>query len=124
MLSLIIPFVISVIVMVYFGTGYCDQGYYAGWNDFGGIGKESREACNAVCLSEAQCTYAAWNPTYTCSRYNVKTCNLDPTINQDFFYHEIFKKQTTSSKFIRKLFRLFDRFLEIMSHRLFLTLCF
>ena len=93
--------------MVHFGTGYCNQGYYAGWNDFGGIGKESREACNAVCLSEAQCTYAAWNPTYTCSRYNVKICNFDSTVNEDFFYHEIFKKQISQSKFKRKPFVLF-----------------
>ena len=67
--------------MIHFGIGYCDSGYYAGWD---GKGTESQEACNKLCLEESQCTYAAWwsgtNGKATCSRYNGKTCSL--TCNQ------------------------------------------
>ena len=58
--------------MYYFGIGYCDAGYYAGWDD---KGNDSQEACNNICLSELQCTYAAWYPSETCSRYKGTTCN-------------------------------------------------
>ena len=56
------------------GRGYCHNGYYMGWD---GKGKDSQEACNAVCLSEPQCKFAAWFPAQTCSRYNETTCNLN-----------------------------------------------
>ena len=62
--------------MIHFGVGYCDSGYYAGWD---GHGTESQEACNKLCLEESQCTYAAWwsgTNSATCSRYNGKTCSL------------------------------------------------
>ena len=40
--------------MVHFGTGYCDQGYYAGWEH---EGTDTQEACNRLCMQEPQCTY-------------------------------------------------------------------
>ena len=56
------------------GRGFCHNGYYLGWD---GKGKDSQEACNAVCLSEPQCKFAAWFPAQTCTRYNKSTCNLN-----------------------------------------------
>ena len=56
------------------GGGFCQHGYYMGWD---GKGKDSQEACNALCLSESQCKFAAWFPQQTCSRYNEATCCLN-----------------------------------------------
>ena len=80
--------------MVHFATGHCDAGYYAGWDK---KGLETRESCDAVCLSEAQCTYAAWQLGYTCSRFNKKECNLNPS-DEGFEKHVTFKKITSPSK--------------------------
>ena len=83
-------------MMVHLGTGHCDAtGYYAGWDS---KGLESRKACEAICLSEEQCTYAAWFHGKTCSRYNGETCNLDRT-RKDFEKHELFKKQHSAGRF-------------------------
>ena len=81
--------------MIHFGVGYCDSGYYAGWD---GKGTESQEACNKLCLEESQCTYAAWwfetKEKATCSRYNGKTCSL--TCNQPCTKpHVTYWKQST-----------------------------
>ena len=57
-----------------YGQGYCKHGYLRGW-DRKGI--ESQAACNAVCLAEADCTYAAWNSGKTCSRYKGASCRLN-----------------------------------------------
>ena len=62
------------------GQGYCDAGYIRGWD---GKGIESTEACNALCLSESDCYYAAFFKGSTCSRYNEKTCYLND--NKDHF---------------------------------------
>ena len=67
------------IVMVSYGDGFCDEGYYAGWD---GKGIESQEKCNDLCLDEPECTYASFFPIKdgkngnTCSRYNGQSCNL------------------------------------------------
>ena len=72
------------IVMVSYGDGFCDEGYYAGW---GGKGINSQEECNDLCLDEPECTYASFFPIKdwtrnghlngnTCSRYNGQSCNL------------------------------------------------
>ena len=83
-------------MMVHLGTGHCDAtGYYAGWDS---KGLESSRACKALCLSEEQCTYAAWYHGKTCSRYNGKECNLDRD-RKDFEKHELFKKQHSTGKF-------------------------
>jgi hypothetical protein len=64
--------------MKYLGSGFCTSGYYAGWDS---KGIESSEACNQVCLSEQQCTYAAFKAGKTCSRYNGDSCTLNSDAN-------------------------------------------
>ena len=56
------------------GDGFCQNGYYMGWD---GKGVDSQDACNAVCLSEPPCKFAAWFPKKTCSRYNEEACHLN-----------------------------------------------
>ena len=78
-------------IMEYFGIGYCDNGYYAGWD---GLGIESEQDCMNLCLSEVQCKYAAYfnNVTKkTCSRYNQESCNLDTSTAHEKA-HKSFKK--------------------------------
>ena len=69
--------------MVSYGEGFCDEGYYAGWD---GKGVNSQEECNLVCSEEPECTYAAFfgnganswpkpGPN-SCSRYKGTSCNL------------------------------------------------
>jgi hypothetical protein len=65
------------------GQGYCNQGYYAGWD---GKGLTSQAACNAVCMKESQCTYAAWFHGKTCSRYKLAACTLNG--NRDHFTYK------------------------------------
>ena len=60
--------------MEFLGQGYCDAGYYAGWDD---KGLDSQDACNTVCLEESQCTFAAWAAGLTCSRYSGSSCILN-----------------------------------------------
>jgi len=60
--------------MTFKGNGFCTSGYYAGW-DGKGIG--SQESCNQVCLTEPQCTYAAFYAGRTCSRYRGDSCTLN-----------------------------------------------
>ena len=67
------------------GQGYCEAGYYGGWD---GLGLDSQDACNAVCMSEDQCTYAAWNSGSTCSRYNGADCALNGKLNH-FTYKKV-----------------------------------
>ena len=77
--------------MTNLGSGFCYNGYYAGWND---KGKNSLEACHDVCLSEPQCTYAAWKNGATCSRYYGVTCNQDGSKNDgNFENYALYKKQ-------------------------------
>ena len=75
--------------MSHVGIGACDAGYYAGWD---GKAIESQEACNALCLSESQCTYVAYWNGQTCSRYMGKTCNLLSEAH-DAESHVVYKKQ-------------------------------
>ena len=56
-----------------FGIGHCKDGYNAGWDN---KGMESQEACNAVCLSEKQCKFAAWSRGKSCNRYTGAICDL------------------------------------------------
>jgi len=64
--------------MTHLGVGYCTSGYYAGWD---GQGIDSQESCNQVCLTEQQCTYAAFFAGQTCSRYNGNSCTLNSDKN-------------------------------------------
>jgi len=57
-----------------YGQGYCNEGYLRGWD---GRGTDTQAACNAVCMAEADCTYAAWNAGKTCSRYKEASCTLN-----------------------------------------------
>jgi len=59
--------------MASYGQGHCKSGYLRGWD---GKGTASQEACNAVCLAESDCGYAAFFKGKTCSRYNHNTCEL------------------------------------------------
>lgn len=56
------------------GQGYCENDYARGWD---GKGIASQDACNAVCLAEADCTYASFNEGATCSRYRGTACHLN-----------------------------------------------
>ena len=59
------------------GNGHCKSGYLAGWD---GKGTANQDACNQLCLSEKQCTFAAYvNDARgkSCSRYKGKNCILD-----------------------------------------------
>ena len=64
------------------GNGHCKSGYLAGWD---GKGIANQDACNQLCLSEKQCTFAAYfndSQTQTCSRYKGKTCILDTSTDR------------------------------------------
>ena len=77
--------------MTNLGTGFCDEGYYAGWDD---KGKDTLEACHDVCLSDPRCTHAAWKNGATCLRYNGVTCNQHRSKNdEDFENYALYKKQ-------------------------------
>jgi len=68
------------------GQGFCRNGYLRGW-DRKGI--RSQADCNAVCISERDCTYVAWYKDHTCSRYGDTSCNLNGDRN-----HRVFKKES------------------------------
>ena len=68
--------------MTLHGQGFCTEGFYAGWD---GKGTASQDACNAVCLSEQQCKFAAWFPQRTCSRYQDSDCELKNNVNHVTF---------------------------------------
>jgi len=61
-------------VMNPLGQGFCTSGYYAGWDR---RGVESHADCIKVCLDEPECTFAAFSPGRTCSRYNEASCTLN-----------------------------------------------
>ena len=74
--------------MNYFGYGYCNNGYYAGWD---GHGDDSEEDCKNTCLGESKCTFAAYysgphvianGRKKTCSRYQEPSCAL--LVSKDF----------------------------------------
>jgi len=73
------------------GQGLCTAGYYGGWD---GKGLLNDHECKSVCLSEPQCTYAAFYKDRTgrgtCSRYQNSTCSLT-TVNEGSNYYT-FKK--------------------------------
>merc|ERR550525_1413278 len=48
------------------GVGFCNEAYCGGWD---GLGLDSQESCNAVCMADVNCRYAAWHPNTTCARY-------------------------------------------------------
>ena len=61
------------------GYGFCDTGYYDGWN--ASIANEAD--CNAKCLEEEECEFVALSDGYTCSRYNsgADGCTLNGDTN-------------------------------------------
>lgn len=81
-------------IMEEYGQGYCRSGYLRGWDR---KGLDSQAACNAVCLAEAACTYAAWNNGRTCSRYKEASCELNTAT--DYYTY----KKTASTSFTEKL---------------------
>lgn len=50
------------------GTGYCNSGYYAGWEKQ----DATLEKCKAKCSSEDKCVAFSLKEGHTCSRYNKK----------------------------------------------------
>ena len=60
------------------GIGHCDWLWlYADWD---GKGTANQDACNQLCLSEEQCTFASYfndGQKQTCSRYNGTSCVTD-----------------------------------------------
>ena len=80
--------------MKYLGIGYCDDGFYAGWD---GKGEASEHDCKNLCLKEDKCKFAAYlnmgDKRKTCSRYHKDTCNLDTTNRKyDAKNHRTFAK--------------------------------
>ena len=85
----------NLLAMSEVGTGVCNSnGYYAGWD---GKGLDSAAACNAVCVAEPQCTFTAYWPGTTCSRYLGKDCGR-MTGAHDYDMHTVYKKDF--SKFL------------------------
>ena len=72
-----------------YGQGYCRNGYLRGWD---GKGTGSQAACNAVCMAETDCTYAAWNNGKTCSRYKEASCKLNG-VRDHYTYKKTFRVQ-------------------------------
>ena len=78
--------------MEYYGTGCCDNGYYAGWDE---KGDKSEEDCEKLCLKESQCTFAAYyKRNQTCNRYNETMCRAksaseDPLIPKYKTYKKV-----------------------------------
>jgi len=80
---------IYLLAMAEVGTGVCNpDGYYAGWDS---KGTRSVSACNAVCLVEPQCTFTAYWPGKTCSRYQGEECGI-MTGAHDYDMHTVYKK--------------------------------
>ena len=68
--------------MQYYGQGYCNNDFYAGWD---GHGDNSVEDCKNLCLKDSQCLFTAYysgteiirnGRTKTCSRYKGGSCHL------------------------------------------------
>ena len=70
------------------GNGYCKSGYYAGWDN---KGTANQDACDLLCLSEEQCTFAAYFKDQTCNRYKDKSCILDTSNNFERAYTTYYK---------------------------------
>ena len=80
-----------------YGSGYCDNGYYAGWD---GQGDNNTKDCKNLCLQDYRCQYAAYysgpeiianGRKKTCSRYNEASCKLLVSTNFQR-RHKTFKK--------------------------------
>ena len=78
--------------MTYLGIGFCDAGFYAGWD---GQGEANIEDCKDQCMKETNCTFMAYlnnGIKKTCSRYNKETCNLDALSYKDAKNHRAYAK--------------------------------
>ena len=94
------------------GNGYCKSGYYAGWDD---KGTANQDACNLLCLSERQCTFAAYfndGQSQTCSRYKDKSCILD-TSNDFKRAHTTYYKELDA----QGIFHFFVIIMQIDNHK-------
>eukprot|EP00931_Biecheleriopsis_adriatica_P085975 TRINITY_DN60718_c0_g1_i1.p1 TRINITY_DN60718_c0_g1~~TRINITY_DN60718_c0_g1_i1.p1 ORF type:complete len:578 (-),score=107.98 TRINITY_DN60718_c0_g1_i1:10-1743(-) len=56
------------------GQGFCNKGYYAGWNASEAL---DAETCQRACSSESQCVFTSLKVGLTCSRYDATAglCN-------------------------------------------------
>ena len=75
--------------MEYVGDGVCDSGYYAGWD---GVGAFTLDSCKAVCLADPRCTFIAFYPSMTCSRYEGESCSIMSGA-RDYDLHSVFRKE-------------------------------
>ncbi|KAK3274591.1 hypothetical protein CYMTET_17236 [Cymbomonas tetramitiformis] len=76
------------------GTGYCEAGYYAGWNS----ADATLEACKARCTEEAQCLFFALKEAHTCSRYNSGAGDCSSGQGNDVYNdHELYRKLTAGA---------------------------
>ena len=96
------------------GNGYCTSGYYAGWDS---KGTANQDACNLLCLSERQCTFAAYlgsgqSGGKTCNRFKDKRCILDTS---DFFKraHTTYYKEFDT----QGIFHFFVIIMQIDNHK-------
>jgi len=66
----------------YLGTGYCDAGYYAGWD----AADATLERCMKKCETETECHAFALKEGVTCSRfnYNAGDCMYRPNGQSDY----------------------------------------
>lgn len=76
------------------GTGFCDNGFYAGWDP----ADATLETCAAKCDAEPECRFFALMPGATCSRFNAAalSCNL-PTHTANKM-HTTYKKNALVEK--------------------------
>ena len=75
--------------MEHVAIGICDNGYYAGWD---GIGTSTLDTCKAVCLADSRCTFIAYYPEKTCSRYQGETCGIMSGA-ENYDMHTVYKKE-------------------------------
>ena len=74
------------------GDGYCRFArFYAGEDS---KGTANQEACNLLCMSEKECTFAAYINTHylqACFRYNSTSCVLDVSSANKIAYTTYYK---------------------------------
>ncbi|CAJ1343673.1 unnamed protein product, partial [Effrenium voratum] len=76
---------------MWLGAGFCEDGYYAGWES--NSNKDSLGNCKTACDMESECKYIAFKQGSTCSRYNGNSCTIRAESS-----HAAYKKVNPSFK--------------------------
>ncbi|CAJ1379375.1 unnamed protein product [Effrenium voratum] len=76
---------------MWLGAGFCEDGYYAGWES--NSNKDSLGNCKTACDMESECKYIAFKQGSTCSRYNGNSCTIRAQSS-----HAAYKKVNPSFK--------------------------